>query len=85
MWTLSAWGKSADNLVWDYALHNGVAIVTKDADYSQMSVIRGCPPKVLWLLIGNCTTAEIEALLRLRVADILAFEHDPTVGVLAMG
>lgn len=78
-------GSSADNLVWDYALQNGLAIVTKDEDYSQMSVMRGCPPKVLWLLIGNCTTADIEALLRVRLADIQAFEQDVSVGVLALG
>ena len=78
-------GSSADNLVWDYALQNGLAIVTKDEDYGQMSVMRGCPPKVLWLLIGNCTTADIEALLRMRLADILAFEQDVSVGVLALG
>lgn len=78
-------GAATDNLVWDYALQNGLAIVTKDEDYSQMSVIRGCPPKVLWLLIGNCTTSDIEALLRTRQADIQAFEQDLSVGVLALG
>ena len=78
-------GSAVDNLVWEYALQNGLAIVTKDEDYSQMSVMRGCPPKVLWLLIGNCTTADIEALLRMRQADILAFEQDVSVGVLALG
>ena len=78
-------GSSADPLVWDYALQNGLAIVTKDEDYSQMSVMRGCPPKVLWLLIGNCTTAEVETLLRRRLTDIVAFEQDASVGVLALG
>ena len=43
-------GSAADNSVWEYALQNGLAIVTKDEDYSQMSVLRGSPPKVLWLL-----------------------------------
>ena len=78
-------GSVVDDLVWDYALQNGLAIVTKDEDYSQMSVMQGCPPKVLWLLIGNCTTADVEALLRMRLADILAFEQDVSVGVLALG
>ena len=78
-------GSAANNSVWEYARQNGLAIVTKDEDYSQMSVLLGSPPKVLWLLIGNCTTAEVEALLRLRLADILAFEQDVSVGVLALG
>ena len=64
---------------------SNLAIVSKDEDYSHLSVIRGCPPKVLWLLTGNCTTARIESAIRGHVADILAFEADPSAGVLAIG
>ena len=78
-------GSSVDNVVWDYALQHDLAILTKDEDYSQMSVLRGWPPRVLWLLIGNCTTIQVEALLRLRFVDILSFERDVSVGVLALG
>ena len=78
-------GSSADTLVWDYALQRDLAILTKDEDYSQMSVLRGWPPRVLWLLIGNCTTTEVEALLRLRLVDIMSFEQNESVGVLALG
>ncbi len=60
-------------------------IVTKDEDYSQLSVLLGCPPKVLWVLLGNCTTGQVEALLRRHRIDILAFDADPNVGVLALG
>ena len=78
-------GASDDSQVWDYALKNGLSIVTKDEDYSQMSVFRGSPPKIIWLLIGNCTTGQVEALIRMRYADIMAFEQDASVGVLAIG
>jgi predicted nuclease of predicted toxin-antitoxin system len=43
---------------WDFARLNGYAIVTKDEDYNNLSVLRGCPPKVIWLQLGNCTTAK---------------------------
>jgi predicted nuclease of predicted toxin-antitoxin system len=49
-----------------------------------MSVLRGTPPKVIWLLLGNCTTAQVEAVFRRRFADIDAFEKDPAVGTLAL-
>jgi len=78
-------GAAPDERVWEYALACGLAIVSKDEDYSHLSVIRGCPPKVLWLLTGNCTTARIEAVIRSHLADILAFEADPAAGVLALG
>lgn len=78
-------GAAEDTDVWDYALRNGFAVVSKDEDYSQLSVLLGCPPKVLWILLGNCTTPQVEALLRHHAGDILAFEIDPNAGVLALG
>jgi len=74
-----------DAEVWEFALRGGFAMVTKDEDFGQMGVLRGSPPKVLWLLLGNCSTAQVEALLRDRFADIMAFDCDPNVGVLALG
>jgi predicted nuclease of predicted toxin-antitoxin system len=73
-----------DDQVWEHARLNGFAIVTKDADYNSLSVLRGSPPKVIWLLLGNCTTSQVEVVLRARFADIEAFELDPSVGTLAL-
>ena len=73
-----------DNQVWEHARLNGFAIVTKDADYNNLTVVRGSPPKVIWLLLGNCTTAQMEAVFRARFADIEAFDKDPSVGTLAL-
>lgn len=78
-------GAAPDDEVWEYARADGLAVVSKDEDYSHLSVLRGSPPKVLWLLVGNCTTGLVEALLRRHLDDILAFESDPTAGVLALG
>lgn len=55
-----------------------------DADENNLSVLRGSPPKGLWLQIGNCTTAQVEAVFRVRLADIEAFENDPSVGTLVL-
>ncbi len=73
-----------DGVVWDYARDHGYVIVTKDADYNQLGVLRGCPPKILWLLIGNCTTSQVETLLRDNHASIEAFEQDPILGTLCL-
>jgi predicted nuclease of predicted toxin-antitoxin system len=62
--------------VWEYARTNGFAIVSKDTDFHQRSLVDGFPPKIVWVQRGNCPTVEIEALLRLRQAEILAFEAD---------
>jgi predicted nuclease of predicted toxin-antitoxin system len=74
-----------DDQVWQHARQNGFALVTKDEDYNNLSVVRGSPPKVLWLQTGNCTTAQVEAVFRTRFADIEVFEKDPTAGTLVLG
>ena len=73
-----------DDLIWDYARLNGFAVVSKDEDYNNLSVLRGSPPKVIWLQTGNCTTAQVEAVFRARFADIEAFETDPSAGTLVL-
>ncbi len=78
-------GAVMDSVVWDYALENEFIVVTKDEDYSQMSVLKGSPPKVLWLVIGNCTTVEVEVLLRTHEMIIREFSVDDESGVLVLG
>ena len=46
--------EAEDHEIWDYAKENGFAIITKDSDYDDLSIVRGFPPKVIWLKIGNC-------------------------------
>jgi predicted nuclease of predicted toxin-antitoxin system len=64
-----------DRDVWDFAREQGFVIVTKDSDFSELSVLRGSPPKVIWLRIGNCTTARAESALRRASSEIGEFLH----------
>ncbi len=73
-----------DSRVWEHARLNGFAIVSKDEDYNNLSVVRGSPPKVLWIQLGNCTTAQVGNLFRARFADIEAFEDDQSLGTLVL-
>ena len=76
---------ASDEDVWEAAHREGCLIVTKDSDFVDMQVLRGFPPKVLWLRLGNCTTARIEDVLRMHVQDIESFEASAEVGLLALG
>ena len=49
-----------------------------------MSFLRGPPPKVIWLRRGNCSTADIEALVRFNRTEILAFGSDDEAAFLAL-
>lgn len=70
--------------MWQFAKSNDFAIVSKDEDFNLMSVARGIPPKVVWLLLGNCSTAEVEATIRGQYAAIERFANDPDTGTLVV-
>ena len=73
-----------DGVVWDYARTQGFVIVSKDSDFYQRSLVTGNPPKVVWIRRGNCSTADIEDILRRHVSDLLAFECDPSAAFLIL-
>ena len=68
---------AADLAVWNYAIETQLTIVSKDGDYHQMSFVYGPPPKVIWIRLGNCSTNQVEDLLRIREPEIRAFLADP--------
>ena len=58
-----------DKHIWRYAKDNDYIIVTKDADFYELSSIYGQPPKIIWLKIGNQSkAATINALVSNRDA-----------------
>jgi predicted nuclease of predicted toxin-antitoxin system len=73
-----------DPAVWTYAAGHGLVIVSKDSDFQHRALLLGPPPKVVWVRLGNCSTAAVESLLRTRQADLLAFEADPVASFLAL-
>jgi predicted nuclease of predicted toxin-antitoxin system len=74
-----------DEVVWEFAKQNDFIIVSKDEDYSSLSVLKGSPPKLLWIIAGNCRTSTIHALLRNKFLEIDQFAVDPNAGVLLLG
>lgn len=54
----------SDDAIWEYALVHGFTIVSKDNDFRQRSFLKGSPPKVVWLSVGNAGTAVISGLLQ---------------------
>jgi predicted nuclease of predicted toxin-antitoxin system len=70
--------------VWITAGAQGFALVTKDDDLSQLALVKGHPPKVVWLRLGNCSTGQVESLIRWRVDAIRAFLNDPELSVLSL-
>jgi len=55
---------STDTEIFDFAKRNDFAIVTFDSDFCDLNIIRGFPPKIIWIRTGNTTTINLENLLR---------------------
>ena len=55
--------KAFDVDIWNYARDNGFVIVTKDSDFEELSLLRGAPPKVIWIKLGNVSNTTIVDML----------------------
>jgi predicted nuclease of predicted toxin-antitoxin system len=58
-------GKSTadDSDIWHYARLKEFTLVTKNTDMVDLCVLRGAPPRVIWLRMGNCTTDLVREIL----------------------
>lgn len=73
-----------DSDIWLYAREKNYIIVSKDSDFSEMSIIRGYPPKVIWIRRGNCSTKEIEHILRSHYDHIKRLHKSKKKGILLL-
>ncbi|RLD20543.1 MAG: hypothetical protein DRI71_10270 [Bacteroidetes bacterium] len=64
---------ATDLTIWEYAKVNNFCIMTFDADFYDLSTLKGQPPKVIWLRIGNTSTSNLEKVLRFHAPTILNF------------
>jgi len=62
-----------DIIIWQYAKQNSFTVVTFDADFFDLSILNGFPPKIIWLRTGNLATSEIAELIILNYAEIVSF------------
>jgi predicted nuclease of predicted toxin-antitoxin system len=71
-----------DQEVWQFAEAGEYAIVTKDADFVEMSALRGHPPKIIWLNLGNVPNRTLVARFLGGVEANQAFLETAADGVL---
>ncbi len=76
---------TSDEKVWALAIEHRCVLVTKDEDFHRLSVLRGSPPKVVWIRIGNCATEDIARLLRHHHEDLEAFVTHGEATFLSLG
>jgi len=75
---------ATDQEIWAYAREHGFTVISKDDDFRSLSLVNGTPPKVIWLRIGNASTAGIEAFIRSALVKIRTFEISPEESLLVL-
>ena len=64
---------ATDDIVWNYALNGNYAVISKDSDFVERSIISDDKIKVIWIRLGNCSTANVHLLLRNKKHEIETF------------
>jgi len=75
---------SDDSDIWHFARLKGFTLITKNTDMVDLCVLRGAPPHVIWLRIGNCTTEVVREILDRNEHRIRDLEHASPPVVLSL-
>ena len=76
--------QNPDVVVWEHAKARGFTIVTADADFYELSMTFGPPPKVIWLRGCDYPTGVAEGLIRDQAIRIAEFFQNEDQGVLVL-
>jgi len=76
--------KADDDRIWEFASVHGFVIISKDDDFRQRAILQGPPPKVVGLLLGNCTVEETVTVLRNHAQFLHAFATEPDTAYFAL-
>ena len=76
--------QASDRAVWEHDKANQFTIVTADADFYELAITLGPPPKVIWLRGCDYPTATAEQLLRNQAIRVAEFLKDAEQAVLVV-
>ncbi|MBL7917353.1 MAG: DUF5615 family PIN-like protein [Bacteroidia bacterium] len=68
--------------IWKYAKANNFCIVTFDFDFIDLSTLKGFPPKIIWLRLGNTSTEKIVTRFQTDSKLISEFLESPNTAFL---
>lgn len=76
--------EATDLRIWEYAAVAGYSLVTKDADFREIVMLRGFPPKVVLLRYGNVSNAILFRRLLASMDVVREFLVDEEFGCLEL-
>ena len=74
--------RATDKDIWEIARRYNFTILTLDSDFKEMMVLKGFPPKVIWLRTGNKSKNALAEKLIQNYIFITNFENDDYIGIL---
>lgn len=76
--------RASDIAIWNIAKLEGYTLVSKDSDFVDLQAALGFPPKVVWIIAGNVTTAQIRVKLDDAEEALARLDLDPSLGLLEL-
>ena len=76
---------ASDASIWAFAAVNGFTIVTLDSDFYDLVTLKGHPPKIIWLRLGNTSSlnlARVFAKHKVVISQFIVDGNFSTVGCL---
>ena len=73
---------ATDNEIFEFAKRNNYSIVTFDSDFCDLNILKGYPPKIIWIRTGNTTTKNLEIILKNKYELIKSFISEEDYGCL---
>ena len=74
----------SDFEIWTFAKQNNFIVVSQDNDFYDILHLKGAPPKLIILRIGNTTTTKIAQLLDQVYLDLVDFDQNPEINCLEL-
>jgi len=65
-----------DNEIFEFAKKNDYSIVTFDSDFCDLNILKGFPPKIIWIRTGNTTTKNLEIIMKNKYERIKSFMQE---------
>jgi predicted nuclease of predicted toxin-antitoxin system len=73
---------ASDIEIWETCSQQQLNIITQDADFNFIQSLRGFPPKIIWIRLGNKSTAKLAEILNSNIQAIEAFLQNDNFGIL---
>ncbi len=74
--------QASDSNIWEFAKQSDYVLVTKDDDFRGLANLRGFPPKIILLALGNSTNEKVLEILISLKSEIVDMLSAPEIGVI---